>query len=67
MFAQPTAAIQPALINGTAGVLITLDDQPTSLMAFTIAHERIAEIHAIVDPRRLATLDLTALALHYRP
>jgi len=64
MFAQPTAAIHPALVNGTAGVLITIDDQPSSLMGFTVIGERIAEIHAIVDPDRLSALDLEALASH---
>ncbi len=63
LFAQPTAAIHPALVNGTAGVLITIDDQPTSLMGFTVTNERIAEIHAIVDTDRLAALDLEALVI----
>ncbi|CAO5162211.1 RNA polymerase sigma-70 factor, ECF subfamily [Frankia sp. AiPs1] len=67
MFAQPTAAIHPTLMNGTAGVLIIIDGQPTSLMGFTVANERIAEIHAIVDPDRLAGLDLAALTGPHLP
>lgn len=63
MFAQPTAAVRPALVNGAAGVVITIDDQPISLMGFTVTDERIAEIYAIVDPDRLSTLDLAAVTV----
>ncbi|CAO5251550.1 RNA polymerase sigma factor SigJ [Frankia sp. AgKG'84/4] len=63
MFAQPSAAVRPVLVNGAAGVVITLDDQPISLMGFTVTDERIAEIYAIVDPDRLNSLDLAAVTL----
>ena len=35
--ANPAALLPPALINGTAGVVITLDGQPHLVMAFTVA------------------------------
>ncbi|MEX5632170.1 RNA polymerase sigma factor SigJ [Parafrankia sp. FMc2] len=66
MFAQPTAVIHPALVNGAAGALITIDDQPTSVMGFAVTGERIAGIHAIVDPDRLLALGLETLASHQR-
>ncbi|WP_322768820.1 RNA polymerase sigma factor SigJ [Frankia sp. Cr1] len=61
MFAQPTAVVRSALVNGAAGVVITAGDRPISVMGFTVTNERIVEIYAIVDPDRLTGLDLTAL------
>ncbi|MEV0616309.1 RNA polymerase sigma factor SigJ [Nonomuraea sp. NPDC050404] len=56
-----SAATCPALINGLAGLVNTIDDQPISVMSFTIADGRIATIDILSDPARLATLDLTRL------
>ncbi len=60
LFAQPAAVVHPVLVNGTAGVVITIDGRPVSVMGFVVADERIAEIHALVDAGRLARLDLAA-------
>ncbi|MCM3921200.1 sigma-70 family RNA polymerase sigma factor [Frankia sp. AiPs1] len=60
LFARPAAVVHPVLVNGTAGVVITADGRPVSVMGFTVADERITEIHALVDADRLARLDLTA-------
>ncbi|CAJ62661.1 MULTISPECIES: sigma-70 family RNA polymerase sigma factor [Frankia] len=60
LFAQPAAVVHPVLVNGTAGVVITIDGRPVSVMGFVVADERIAEIHALVDAGRLARLDLPA-------
>ncbi|HZC51867.1 MAG TPA: RNA polymerase subunit sigma-70, partial [Mycobacterium sp.] len=43
---------------GAAGVLITVDGRPVSVMGFTVVDGRVAAIDAISDPARLATLDL---------
>jgi RNA polymerase sigma factor (sigma-70 family) len=61
MFARPEALLRPALINGAAGVIATVDGQPISVMSFTVANGKIIEIDALTDPRRLGRLDLTAL------
>jgi RNA polymerase sigma-70 factor, ECF subfamily len=50
----------PALVNGTAGVLVTAGEKTLSVMAFTVTNNRIATIDVLSDPKRLATLDLTA-------
>ena len=49
------------LVNGTAGVLVTLAGQPVAVMGFTVSRGRITEIDAIADPDRLRRLDLAAL------
>ena len=59
--ASPAAPKHPVLVNGSAGVLITLAGQPVALMGFTVSLGRITEIDAIADPGRLGRLDLAAL------
>lgn len=59
MFARLAANVRPVLVNGTPGVLAaTADGLPMSVMAFTVADDRIVEIDSIADPERLATLNL---------
>jgi RNA polymerase sigma-70 factor, ECF subfamily len=53
MFARPAAVVRPALVNGVAGVVVTLDDRPVSVMAFTVRGGRIVAIDALADPDRL--------------
>jgi RNA polymerase sigma factor (sigma-70 family) len=52
-FANPAARLQPLIVNGGAGVLVTLEGRPFSLIAFTVSGGRIAEIDAIADPDRV--------------
>jgi hypothetical protein len=58
MFSNPAAVLWPALVNGAAGVVITLERRPISVMAFTVVNGKVAGINAITDPGRLARLDL---------
>ncbi|MGW0505661.1 RNA polymerase sigma factor SigJ [Micromonospora sp. NPDC003241] len=53
---------RPALVNGTAGVVVTAAGRPLSVMAFTVAGGRIAAIDVIADPERLDVLDLAAFS-----
>ncbi|HEV2218117.1 MAG TPA: sigma-70 family RNA polymerase sigma factor [Candidatus Dormibacteraeota bacterium] len=57
----PNAKLIPVLINGSAGVVVTVDGRPYSLMGFTVAGGRIVEIDAILDPLRIARLAGAAL------
>ena len=58
-FARLAAHVRPVLVNGLPGVLAaTADGEPMSVMAFTVAGDRIVEIDSIADPRRLAALNL---------
>jgi RNA polymerase sigma factor (sigma-70 family) len=56
------AKVHPALINGAAGAVTTVDGRPFSLMAFTVVDGRIVEIDAIGDADRVARLAASVLA-----
>jgi RNA polymerase sigma-70 factor (ECF subfamily) len=51
--ANPAAVLLPALINGAAGVVITLDGQPHGVMAFTVVNDQVVELDIIGDPERI--------------
>jgi len=51
--------VVPALVNGTAGALVVPRGGLFAVMGFTISQERIAEIDVLLDPERLARLQLT--------
>jgi RNA polymerase sigma-70 factor, ECF subfamily len=62
MFSRMAPHTRPALVNGTPGVVvIPPDGKVFSIMAFTVADGKIVEIDALVDPERLAAVDLSAL------
>jgi RNA polymerase sigma-70 factor (ECF subfamily) len=61
MFARPDAQVVPALINGGTGVVILAGGECISVMSLTVAGGRIVDVTALVDPDRLATLDLTVV------
>jgi hypothetical protein len=61
MFAGPSRVARPALVNGVAGVVVTVDGQPVSVMAFTVTDGKIVAIDALGDPERLSQLDLAVL------
>jgi RNA polymerase sigma factor (sigma-70 family) len=46
----------PALVNGTAGLVVAPGGKPISVVGFTIAHGRIVEIDIIADPNKLGGL-----------
>jgi RNA polymerase sigma-70 factor (ECF subfamily) len=54
--ASPHAEFRPVLVNGAAGMLITLRGRPVGLMAFTIVGGRITAVDGITDPHRLRRL-----------
>ena len=49
---------RPALVNGMAGLVNTVDGELVSVMGFTVADGRIVAIDILSDPDRLARLDL---------
>jgi RNA polymerase sigma factor (sigma-70 family) len=51
--ALPAAELHPALVNGVAGVVITVRGRPYAILAFTVAGGKIIEIDAIADPERV--------------
>lgn len=60
MFARPDARVHRALVNGAAGVVVTVDHRPLSVMGFTVTDGRIVAIDGLIDPERLSKLDLSA-------
>ena len=59
MFARPQAITTAVLVNGAAGVVVTVNGQPISVMGFTVARSKVVEIDVLVDPERLRALDLS--------
>jgi len=60
-FGQIGLVIRPALVNGVAGAVSTLDGEPFSVGALTVRGGKIVEIDILADPARLRQLDLTIL------
>jgi RNA polymerase sigma-70 factor (ECF subfamily) len=52
---------RPVLVNGTAGALAIADGKVFSVMAFTVVDGRIVSIDVLLDPDRVAELDLASL------
>ena len=58
MFAAPARVVWPALVNGAAGALITVDGRPVSVMGFIVVDDRIVAIDALADRERVGQLDV---------
>ena len=56
----PLASLaMPALVNGVAGFVVVRDGAPISVAALTVADGRVVELDILVDPERLAKLELS--------
>ena len=53
LYSRLGLAMQPALINGAAGVVTTRDGRPFSIGAFTVRGGRIVEMDWLADAERL--------------
>ena len=60
-FFGPTRDAHPAIVDGAAGVVATLDGVPVAVLAFTVVEGRITAIDALGGPARLAGLGLEAV------
>jgi RNA polymerase sigma factor (sigma-70 family) len=60
-FARHGLVTHTVLINGAVGVVATRDGQPFSVGGFIVRNGRIVEIDFLLDPERLARLDLSFL------
>lgn len=61
IFAIPAARLLPALVNGAAGVVVTVGGRPIAVMGFTVAGGKIVEIDAIADPGRVRRIAASVL------
>ena len=53
--------LHPALVNGAAGVIVTMRGRPVTVVGFTVAGGRIVEIDAIADAERVRRITAAAL------
>lgn len=60
-FAVPEATFESITVNGTAAVVVRAHQQPVSIMALVISHDRIVQIYSLLDQPRIEKLinDLT--------
>ncbi len=58
-FSQLGLVVRPALINGAAGWVSLLDGEVYAIAALTLRDGRITPMDILLDPTRLARLDLT--------
>ncbi|MGW1215119.1 RNA polymerase sigma factor SigJ [Streptomyces sp. NPDC002499] len=61
MFRQFTPLSRVVLVNDTVGLVNVVEGRALAVMGLTVVDGRIAEMHILADPDRLAHLDLTAL------
>lgn len=59
--AFPQAQLRRALVNGTAGVVITAGEKPFAVMGFTVSEGKIIGIDAIADPDRVRSIAASVL------
>ena len=50
---RPVTQVRHALVNGAAGVVVSMDGKPVNVMGFTIAEGKIVELDVIADPDRV--------------
>jgi RNA polymerase sigma-70 factor (ECF subfamily) len=61
-FRNLAGGARKALVNGSAGLVIFANDRPYAVVGLTFSRSRIVELDFLVDPERLARLDLSALS-----
>jgi RNA polymerase sigma factor (sigma-70 family) len=60
-FSGRARAAQPALVNGSAGVVWAPGGKPRVVFAFTIGSGKIVQIEMLADPANISKLDLSIL------
>jgi RNA polymerase sigma-70 factor (ECF subfamily) len=53
--------VRPALVNGAAGAVVAPRGRVVSVLAFTVTNGKIVQIDALLDPDRLAQLELAGI------
>jgi RNA polymerase sigma-70 factor, ECF subfamily len=54
--ARPDALVRPAVVDGLPGLLVIVDGQPVTVIAFTVANGTVTAIRGLTDPERLAQI-----------
>jgi RNA polymerase sigma factor (sigma-70 family) len=58
----PDARLHPVLVNGAAGVVVTVHGRPFAVMGFIVSGGKIAEIDAIASPERVRRIAASVLS-----
>jgi RNA polymerase sigma-70 factor (ECF subfamily) len=61
VISRPALHLHPALVNGAAGVIVTMRGRPVTVVGFTVTGGRIVEIDAIADAERVRRITAAAL------
>jgi RNA polymerase sigma factor (sigma-70 family) len=61
VISRPALHLHPALVNGAAGVIVTMRGRPITVVGFTVTGGRIVEIDAIADAERVRRITAAAL------
>jgi RNA polymerase sigma factor (sigma-70 family) len=59
--ALPAVQLRPALVNGAAGVVVTMGGRAITVIGFTVANGKIVEIDAVADPDRVPKIAAAVL------
>ena len=54
--ARPGGLLRPAVVDGLPGLLVIVDGQPVTVLAFTVVNGTVTTIRALTDPDRLAQI-----------
>jgi RNA polymerase sigma-70 factor (ECF subfamily) len=60
-FARLARFVEPALVDGSPGLVLAAHGRLSRAVRFTIAHGRIVGVDVVVDPERLARLEIAVL------
>jgi RNA polymerase sigma factor (sigma-70 family) len=60
-FSQAAQFMEPALVNGSVGVILAPGGKLARVLSLTIAHGKIVQAEILADPARLRDLDLAVL------
>jgi RNA polymerase sigma-70 factor (ECF subfamily) len=60
-YAQLGLVVRPALVNGAAGWVALRDGEVYAIAALTMQNGRITTMDVLLDPERLARVDLSVL------
>ena len=63
LFRSVAGGARLATVNGSPGFVVFTRSRPFAVLGFAFAGDRIVEIDILLDPERLARLDLSAVAI----
>jgi RNA polymerase sigma-70 factor, ECF subfamily len=61
-FRSVAAGARAVTVNGAPGFVVFVNGRPFSIIAFSFGRDRITEVDVLLDPERLARIDLSAVA-----